>query len=67
MKDKSIAALLAFFLGGLGIHKFYLGKTTPGFLYLLFCWTFVPAILALIDFIVILSTSKEAFNKKYNA
>ena len=26
MKDKTTAAILAFFLGGLGAHKFYLGK-----------------------------------------
>ncbi|BFD24833.2 MAG: TM2 domain-containing protein [Candidatus Parcubacteria bacterium] len=66
MKKKTPAALLALFLGGFGIHKFYLGKTTPGVFYLLFCWTFIPAILAFIDFIIILSTNKEAFNKKYN-
>ena len=29
-KNKIVAALLAFFLGWLGIHKFYLGKTTAG-------------------------------------
>ncbi len=26
-KNKIVAALLAFFFGGLGIHKFYLGKS----------------------------------------
>ena len=26
MKDKTTAALLAFFLGGFGVHKFYLGE-----------------------------------------
>lgn len=54
-KDKNnlVALLLAVFLGGLGIHKFYQGKTMQGILYLLFCWTFIPAFLALIDAIVI--------------
>ena len=37
MKSKTTAVLLAFFLGGLGLHKFYLGKTFQGFLYLIFC------------------------------
>ena len=30
-KNKLIAALLALFLGPLGIHKFYLGQKSPGF------------------------------------
>ncbi|MEL7063027.1 MAG: NINE protein [Bacteroidota bacterium] len=35
MKSKTTAYLLWFFLGGLGIHKFYLGKAGAGILYLL--------------------------------
>jgi TM2 domain-containing membrane protein YozV len=30
-KSKIVAALLAFFLGGLGIHSFYMGQTKKGF------------------------------------
>jgi TM2 domain-containing membrane protein YozV len=30
MKDKKTAAILALFLGGLGIHRFYLGQTVKG-------------------------------------
>ena len=33
MKSKNVAAALAFFLGGLGAHKFYLGKTGIGIVY----------------------------------
>jgi TM2 domain-containing membrane protein YozV len=66
MKDKTLAAILAFFLGGLGIHHFYLGNTLKGILYLLFCWTFLPVFLSFIDFIFLIISSNEEFNKKYN-
>lgn len=65
-KRKDIAGLLAFFLGGLGIHKFYLGDNKTGLLYLLFCWTYVPAILGLIDTFIIASMSEDKFDEKYN-
>jgi len=66
-RSRSSAAILAIFLGGLGVHKFYLGQTAAGIVYLLFCWTFVPAFIGFIEGIVYLSTSDAAFNAKYNA
>ena len=65
-KSKGVAAVLAFFLGGIGIHKFYLGRGGQGVLYLLFCWTFIPSLLALIDFIVLLCMGDREFDQKYN-
>jgi TM2 domain-containing membrane protein YozV len=67
MKNKSTAAILAFFLGGIGMHRFYLNQTGLGFLYLIFCWTLIPCIIAFVDFIIFLTMSDESFNKKYNA
>ncbi|MBU9816947.1 zinc-ribbon domain and TM2 domain-containing protein [Rahnella sp. C60] len=64
-KSRVAAALLAFFLGGFGVHKFYLGKIGQGFLYLIFCWTFIPSIIAFIEFIIYLCDSDENFAKKY--
>jgi len=64
-KSRITAALLAFFLGGIGAHKFYLGKIGQGFLYLLFFWTLIPAIIAFIEFIVYLCNSDEEFARKY--
>jgi TM2 domain-containing membrane protein YozV len=66
MKSKSTTAILAFFLGGLGVHRFYLNQIGLGFLYLLFCWTFIPAIIAFVDFIIFLIMDEGSFNKKYN-
>ena len=66
MKDKTTAAILAFFLGGIGVHRFYLGQTGLGILYLIFVWTFVPAFIALIYCILLLIMNKAAFDRKYN-
>jgi len=50
---------LAFFLGGIGIHKFYAKKMVAGVLYLLFCWTGIPAVIALIEFIIALTKTAD--------
>lgn len=65
-KSKTTAAVLALFLGGLGVHKFYLGQTLAGFMYLLFCWTFIPALIAFIEFIMLITMSEDKFNNKYS-
>ncbi len=65
-KDKVVAGLLALFLGGLGIHKFYLGQAGWGILYLLFFWTFIPAIIAGIEGIIYLVQSDQSFDYQYN-
>lgn len=64
-RNRVTAALLALLLGGLGAHKFYLGNSGLGVLYLLFCWTFVPAVIALIEGIMFLSMSDQDFAAKY--
>lgn len=63
-KSKVSAALLALFLGGFGVHRFYL-RQWRGLLYLLFCWTFIPSMIAFIEFVVFLCTSDENWNRKY--
>lgn len=67
MKSKLVAGLLAIFLGGLGAHKFYLGKPIQGLLYLLFCWTFIPGFIAFVEGIVYLASSDDSFARKYGA
>jgi len=65
MKSKVTAGVLAIVLGGLGIHKFYLGKIGMGILYLVFCWTGIPEIIGLIEGILYLTATEEEFQAKY--
>jgi len=48
-KNGVAAVLLALFLGGIGGHKFYMGQAGWGVLYLLFCWTMIPAAVAFVE------------------
>jgi len=52
-KNPSTAVLLSLFLGGLGVHKFYMGQTGLGILYLIFCWTYIPAIIGFVEALTI--------------
>jgi TM2 domain-containing membrane protein YozV/predicted RNA-binding Zn-ribbon protein involved in translation (DUF1610 family) len=65
-KERITAVVLAFFLGWIGGHKFYLGRVFQGILYLFFCWTFIPAFLAFIEGIIYLTMSDSDFSKKYS-
>lgn len=66
MKSKTTAAILAILLGGIGVHRFYLNQTGLGLLYLLFCWTLIPLIVSLVDFIWLLAMDENRFNLKFN-
>lgn len=66
MKDKTTAGVLALLLGGVGAHKFYLGQTGSGIVYLLFCWTLIPGIIALIEGISFLTMNQAIFDMRYN-
>ena len=57
--NKIAYVLLAFFLGGIGIHKFYAGHIFLGILYLLFCWTGIPSLIAFIEFIIAICKSSD--------
>ena len=66
MKDRTVAGILAILLGGLGVHRFYLGQIGLGFLYLLFFWTFIPGIIGVVDGVIFLVKPQEEFDLKYN-
>ena len=73
-KNKVVAGILALFLGGLGIHKFYLGYTAPGVIMLIgtlfgFVLLFIPnliiGIICLVEAIIYLIKSDEEFHNTY--
>jgi len=74
-KSRGLAGLLAIFLGSLGVHYFYLGKTTPGIVFLLVslfgggltCGAAagVVAIVSLIQGIMMMTMSQQEFESKY--
>ena len=77
-KNKVVAGLLAIFLGGIGIHKFYLGFVGPGLIYLLvntvgfgITWllAFIPnivlGVMALVEGIIYLTKTDQEFEQLY--
>ena len=67
MKSRVVAAILAFVFSFIGAHNFYLGKTGKGMLSLLFCWTYIPTIMSLFDFVRLLAMSDADFDRQYNS
>lgn len=77
-KDKMAAGLLGIFLGGLGIHKFYLGFTGPGLVFLLvntvgfaitWLFLFIPnivlGVIGLVEGIIYITKTDEEFEQQY--
>ena len=60
-KNRREAGVLAIVMGGLGVHKFYLGKYGQGLVYAALCWTFVPAVLGVLEGIHYLTETDEQF------
>ena len=63
MKDKNLAAVLAFFGGQFGLHRFYTGQIALAFIYFI---PFIGGLLGVIDAIAFLSMSQDTFDRKYN-
>jgi TM2 domain-containing membrane protein YozV len=64
-KSRVLAIVLALLLGGLGIHKFYLGKVAQGILYIVFVWTGIPSFIAWIEAIIYLTESNEEWAARH--
>jgi len=66
LKTQTAAGLWCVFLGQFGAHWFYLGKTTAGILSLLFFWTAIPGIIAVINGVQIAFGDVKSWDLKYN-
>lgn len=64
-KDRVTAGVLAILLGWAGVHRFYLGDTGLGLLYLCFFWTMIPGIVGLVEGILYLTKTDEEFQARY--
>lgn len=65
IQRKLIQSALAIFLGSLGAHKFYQGKTFQGIMYLLFFWTTLPTWISFAEGIRYLFMPVEDFYEQY--
>lgn len=63
--NKVLYAILTLFFGWIGINKFYAHKIKSGIVSLVFCWTLIPAILSMVEFIEILSEEKDKDGKVF--
>jgi hypothetical protein len=65
LKSRSTAALLALLLGGIGAHRFYIGRGFSGLMYLLFSWTLIPMAIGVLEAISYVSySSDEDFTRR---
>lgn len=61
--NKWIYVVLALLFGWIGLHKFYSKKILKGVLYILFSWTFIPAVISIVEAIIaIIKTPDEYGN-----
>ena len=65
-KNKSVAALTSFFLGGFGSHRFYLGDPFTGLFYLIFCWTLIPSVIGMVEGVRLAVMDDEEFHRRYS-
>jgi len=57
--NKIAYILLAMFLGGLGAHKFAVKKFWIGVLYLVFFWTYIPALIGFVEGCITISKKAD--------
>ena len=66
-RRRRIAALLAFTVGWAGLHKLYLMRFEQALVSFLFCWTLIPALVAIAEGVTFLLMSDAEFTETYEA
>lgn len=64
-KSKVVAGVLGILLGGLGIHKFYLGYVKEGIIQILLSFICIGSLIGLIEGIIYLTKSDAEFEATY--
>lgn len=62
---KTTAGICALLVGGFGVHKFILGKTTAGVIMLLTSCTMIPTVIGWVEGIIYLTKPDEEFYTTY--
>ena len=63
-KNRGISVALALIVGGFGAHKFYHDKPGKGLLYMMFCWTGIPSIIAIVEAVKYIRMDEEEFHQR---
>lgn len=61
--NKILYLVLTLLFGTFGINKFYAGKIKSGVLSLVFCWTLIPTVLSIAEFITLLTEKSDKDGK----
>ena len=63
-KSKASLLVQSIIAGGIGIHKFYVGSWGWGLLYIVFCWTYIPTIISVIEAIRYITLTEQEINDR---
>ena len=61
---QTTAGIFAILLGGIGVQHFYTGQILRGVLDVLFCWTYIPAIIGFVEGLIWLCDDEEEWKRR---
>lgn len=61
--NKKVYSVFTLLFGCIGVNKLYAGKVKSFILRLVFCWTFIPLILSLTEFVAVLTEKADSNGK----